>query len=111
MVDEEIDGRFVPMESYQVDFFEGPFKETIREMSGEELSKFFEFCTGYDYMPYAQNFRIATEFSLVADDALPTAHTCEKQLLLPRKAYNGSKRVFQEKLKKSLSEGFSMSMC
>jgi len=35
MVNEEIDGRIVPMESYQVDFFEGPFKEIIREMSGE----------------------------------------------------------------------------
>mmetsp|Transcript_18465 Transcript_18465/g.26204 ORF Transcript_18465/g.26204 Transcript_18465/m.26204 type:complete len:98 (-) Transcript_18465:230-523(-) len=96
MVDEEIDGRFVPMESYQVDFFEGPFKETIREMSGEELSKFFEFCTGYDYMPYAQNFRIATEFSLVADDALPTAHTCEINYCFPEKLTMAARGSFRK---------------
>ena len=106
------DGTSLPVEreSYQDAFFEGPFLDTIKELSADELSSFFEFCTGYNYIPQNTEFFIEVEFSLDGNEDLPVSHTCAQQLRLPRKAYNGDKVVFKKKLLQSLSNGLRMTM-
>lgn len=89
-------------EQYQTDFFNGPIKDAIKEMNKEERSLFVLFCTGFNYLPNDNTFIIEVEFSSNNND-LPIAHTCEKQLVLPRNAYNGDKKMFQEKLSQAIS--------
>ena len=102
-IDEVVEGITVKRDQEQEAFFEGPFKETISDMTSEELSKFFEFCTGYNYVPHDHRYQIQVEFSLVNDDSLPQVHTCEKILALPRRVYNGDKQLFKKKLEEAMS--------
>jgi hypothetical protein len=92
----------IKTEPYHNEFFKGPIMETIQEMTDAERSYFVYFCTGNNYLPNDKKFRIFIEFSL-DNDALPVVHTCEQHLRLPRNAYNGSKTLFQEKLKQAMS--------
>ena len=43
-------------EDHHLTFFNGPFMETINDMSSEDLSLFVEFCTGYNYLPHDEKF-------------------------------------------------------
>ena len=90
-------------EDHHLTFFNGPFMETINDMSSEDLSLFVEFCTGYNYLPHDEKFVIQVEFSLDDRDSLPESHTCEQHLVLPRSAYNLDKNLFKKKLYEAMS--------
>jgi hypothetical protein len=100
---EEVGDEKILPEDRHINFFHGPFMETINEMNSEDLSLFVEFCTGYNYLPHDDKFVIEVEFSLHDCDSLPESHTCEQHLVLPRSVYNFDKSLFKKKLFEAMS--------
>ena len=94
---------------------EGLLPDVLREMCVADKDKnkaalFVLFATGMSHIPYQdENFRILIEFSFtdskgdeISDDALPYAHTCPRDIVLPGSGYHGCPRTLRNKLEKVL---------
>jgi len=98
----------------QTYFFEKSLPDILRKGEEKERRKgennfllsFVQFCTGSCYLPDPAghpDFKINVEFSMSIDhNALPTAHTCSNDLVLPALLYNSDLDKFAAKLDDSL---------
>jgi len=70
------------------------------------LSCFVRFATGSPFLPHpsvkSRSDVIKIEFKGIAEDSLPSAHTCTKDVVFPHFSYGNSAELLSEKLMNSL---------
>ena len=95
----------------------GLLVDVLREQAAQDadiLRQFVLFCTGYNFMPKSEDFKIVVEFNTsesLAADSFPVSHTCAFTIKFPGTVYDASKEELQAKLLASLelTKGFQMS--
>jgi hypothetical protein len=81
------------------------YSEKVRRHN-DFLSCFVRFATGSPFLPHpsvkSKSDMITIEFQAIAEDSLPSAHTCSKDLVFPHFSYGNSAELLSEKLMNSL---------
>lgn len=81
------------------------YSEKVRRHN-DFLSCFVRFATGSPFLPHpsvkSRSDMITIEFQAIAEDSLPSAHTCSKDVVFPHFSYGNSAELLSEKLMNSL---------